>query len=208
MDIAMDIDAPDLSHRERIDVDPRNNLLKLAVFISILMVFLLILRYTFGSYLEYYGELIIERFGYAGMFIATLLMDTFIVPISPDIIIFVSIAGNVNTFWAIFTIALASMIGGNIGYLIGKFLGNREFVTRSLGKYERKGRYLMKKYGLWAVIVGAMTPIPFSAICWLAGMLDMKYTHFLAGVLWRIPRFLMWYIIIGMGFKGFSIQVL
>jgi membrane protein YqaA with SNARE-associated domain len=198
----MDIDDPVLSIREQEEVNPRSNLMRLAVFVIFLILFLIILRYTLGDYLEQYGEELVERFGYLGMFGATLFMDTFIVPISPDIIIFVSIAGNVNTFWAIFTIALASMIAGNLGYLIGKFLGHREFVTKRLKKYEKKGKYLMKKYGLWAVIVGAMTPIPFSAICWLAGMLEMKYTHFLAGVLWRLPRFLLWYIIIGFGFKG------
>jgi len=198
----MDIDEPELNSRQRSDVNPGRNLFRLAVFIAFLVMLLIVLRYTLGDYLEQYGEDLVERFGYLGMFAATLFMDTFIVPVSPDIIIFVSIAGNVNTFWAIFTIALASMIAGNLGYLIGKFLGNREFVIRRLKKYEKRGRYLMKKYGLWAVIIGAMTPIPFSAICWLAGMLDMKYTHFLAGVLWRVPRFLMWYIIIGMGFKG------
>lgn len=198
----MEIDEPELTSKEQRDVDPRSNLLRLAVFIAFLVLILVILRYTLGDYLEHYGEYLVERFGYLGMFGATLFMDTFIVPISPDIIIFVSIAGNVNTFWAIFTIALASMIAGNLGYLIGKFLGHREFVTTRLKKYEKKGKYLMKKYGLWAVIIGAMTPIPFSAICWLAGMLEMKYTHFLAGVLWRVPRFLLWYIIIGLGFKG------
>jgi membrane protein YqaA with SNARE-associated domain len=198
----MDVEAPELNPREKDEVDPRSNIVRLAIFVAAIVLLLLVLRYTLGDYLEYYGELLVERFGYGGMFAATLFMDTFIVPVSPDIIIFVSIAGNVNTFWAIFTIALASMIAGNLGYLIGKFLGNRKVVMKRLEKYERKGRYLMKKYGLWAVIVGAMTPIPFSAICWLAGILDMKYTHFLAGVLWRVPRFLLWYIIIGMGFKG------
>ncbi len=202
---AMDIYAPELSLKEKGEMDPKNNLIRFILVCSIIILLLILLRYTLGDYMEQYGKELVDRFGYGGMFAATLIMDTFIMPISPDIIIFLSIAGHVNTFWAIFTITAASMLGGNIGYFIGRFLGNREFVTKRLGKYERKGRYLMKKYGLWAVIIGAMTPIPFSAICWLAGMLDMKYTHFLAGVSWRIPRFLLWYIIIGLGFKGLSL---
>lgn len=186
------------------DFDPKKNLIRLSVSLVLLYLFLVVLRFTLGDQMEFIGEELVHRFGYPGVFIATLFLDTFITLISPDIILFVSIAGGMNTFWALATVSLASIIGGNIGYLIGKFLGHREMVLKRIGPYEKRGKFLMKRYGLWAVIIGAMTPIPFSAVCWIAGMLGMKYSHFMAGVIWRIPRFLLWYIVLSLGFKGIT----
>jgi membrane protein YqaA with SNARE-associated domain len=187
---------------ENEDFDPKKSLIKIFSFMLAVFLLLLILRLTLGDNIEYAGEVLIDRFGYLGMFIGTLIMDTLIVPISPDVILFISIAAEISPFWTIFTITLASMIGGHLGYLIGKFLGDRKFVMKRIAPYEKKGRKLMGQYGLWAIIIGAMTPIPFSAVCWLAGMLDMKYPSFLIGVSFRLPRFLLWYIILILGFKG------
>lgn len=184
--------------------DLRVSLFRFAVFIGILFLFLVILRYTLGHQLEDIAGVLVDRFGYPGMFITTLLMDTFIVPISPDIILFVAIAGEVDILATLVVVTIASMIGGHLGYLIGKFLGNRKMVQKRIAPYEERGHALMESYGLWAIIVGAMTPIPFSAVCWIAGMLDMSYPEFLAGVTWRIPRFLLWYIILALGFKGLA----
>ena len=61
----------------------------------------------------------------------------------------------------------------------------------------------MGKYGIWAVIVAAITPIPFSPVCWIAGMLEMDYKQFLVASLWRIPRFMIWYVIFSLGFSLF-----
>ncbi len=186
------------------DFDTKKSLIRLAISLVLLYLFLVVLRFTLGDQLELIGEELVHRFGYVGVFFSTLFLDTFITLISPDIILFVSIAGGMNTFWALVTVSAASIIGGNIGYLIGKFLGHREIILKRIRPYEKRGKFLMKRYGLWAVIIGAMTPIPFSAVCWIAGMLEMKYSHFMAGVIWRIPRFLLWYLVLSLGFKGLT----
>ena len=162
----------------------------------------MIMRFVFGEYIEVFAESLIDRFGYIGIFLSTLVLDSFILGISPDFVLFFAIAGEGDPFSILITISIASVLGGNIGYFIGRFLGNIKIVQKRIEPYERKGHYLMEKYGIWAVIISAITPIPFSTICWIAGMLEMKYTHFLAGAIWRIPRFLFWYIIFRVGFQG------
>jgi membrane protein YqaA with SNARE-associated domain len=191
-----------LTEQELRDIDIRRNAAKVAVALAVILVLVIILRYLLGDQIEAAGGFLIDRFGILGMFTATLLMDTFMSPVSPDVILFISIAGGVNVFEAIGIVSLASIIGGNAGYLIGRFLGNREFVYKRIKPFERKGKYLMRKYGIWAVIVGAMTPIPFSMVCWTAGVLKMRYLRFFPGTLWRIPRFLLWYIVLSFGFNS------
>ena len=193
----------ELTTKELSEVDVKKNLIRLGVAFLIVFFFVILLRILLGDYIGSFAEALVKQFGLTGIFVSTLVLDSLIVGISPDFVLFVAIAGNLNPVTLLFTISLASIIGGNIGYFIGRFLGNRKFVQKRIASYERKGHYLMEKYGLWAVIVGAMTPIPFSTICWIAGMLEMKYTHFLAGALWRIPRYFLWYIVFRIGFQGF-----
>ena len=193
----------ELTKKELGEVDIRKNLIRLGIAFLIVLALVVIMRVIFGDYIEVFAEVLVDQFGFLGIFFSTLILDSLVLGISPDFVLFVAIAGEMNPFQILFTISTASIIGGNIGYFIGRYLGNRKFVHKRIEPYERKGHYLMEKYGVWAVIVAAMTPIPFSTICWIAGMLEMKYTHFLAGAIWRIPRYLLWYIVFRIGFQGF-----
>ncbi|MGA1873025.1 MAG: YqaA family protein [Thermoplasmatota archaeon] len=193
----------ELTSKELNEVNIKRNLIRLGVAFLLVLLFVVLLRYIFGDSIEAFAEVLVDQFGIPGIFVSTLVLDSLILGISPDFVLFVAIAGELDPFRILFSISIASILGGNVGYLIGRFLGNRKFVHKRIEPYERKGHYLMEKYGLWAVIVAAMTPIPFSTICWIAGMLEMKYTHFMAGALWRIPRYLLWYIVFRAGFQGF-----
>jgi membrane protein YqaA with SNARE-associated domain len=193
----------ELTSKELHEVDVRKNLIRLGIAFLIVLGLVVLLRLLLGDHIEAFAEVFVNNFGLPGIFIGTLVLDSLILGISPDFILFVAIAGEMNPLHILFTISIASIIGGNIGYLIGRYLGNLKIVQKRIEPYERKGHYLMEKYGLWAVIVAAMTPIPFSTVCWIAGMLEMKYSHFLAGAIWRIPRYLLWYIVFRVGFQGF-----
>ena len=193
----------ELTDKELRDVNLKNNLIKLGVAFLIVLLIVVALRYIFGSDIEAFAEFMVHQFGLPGIFVGTFILDTLVLGISPDFILFVAIAGEMDPLSILLTISIASILGGNAGYFIGRFLGHRKFVQKRIEPYERRGHYLMGKYGLWAIIVAAMTPIPFSTVCWIAGMLEMKYTHFLAGAIWRIPRYLLWYIVFRAGFLGF-----
>jgi membrane protein YqaA with SNARE-associated domain len=193
----------DLTKEELDDVDIRKNLIRLGVAFLVILGIVVMLRFLLGDHIEAFAEVFVDKFGLVGIFVSTIILDSMVLGISPDIVLFVAIAGDVEPLGILLTISIASIIGGNIGYFIGRFLGHRKFIQKRIVKYERKGHYLMEKYGVWAVIVAAMTPIPFSTICWIAGMLEMKYSHFWAGVIWRIPRYLLWYIVFRVGFVGF-----
>lgn len=74
--------------------------------------------------------------------------------------------------------ALLSILAGFIGYYIGKNFSRSKFYKnleqRYLGEYNKQ----LKKYGAFLVLVGALTPIPFSGTCMLAGSVDIPFRLF------------------------------
>ena len=78
---------------------------------------------------------------------------------------------------------------GVLGYFIGSFFSKtkpyRKFYSRYLLQYHRK----LKRYGIYLVLVGAITPVPFSATCMMAGSVNLPFRSFLWVCLARVLRF-------------------
>ncbi|MBM3177397.1 MAG: VTT domain-containing protein [Bacteroidetes bacterium] len=94
----------------------------------------------------------------------------------------------------VYTINLAILTfisygAGVVGYFIGlkfsKLPGFRTIHERWLAPYDRQ----LRKYGGFLVIVGAVTPVPFSATCMLAGSVNLPFRQFLLITISRIVRF-------------------
>ncbi len=169
----------------------------------IFSIFLLLL--IFIAFIFFYTEVksiftfLISSYGIIGIILVVIIMDTIIQPISPDIIVFGATFGGANITTAIIA-GLASCLAGSIGYFIGKKIGAKEFRKWFSEKHLIKGKELFDKYGILAIVVGALSPIPYSAICWTAGIYNMKYKHFLlTSLLTRVPRFFL------MGLFGYLI---
>ncbi|MFH1668883.1 MAG: VTT domain-containing protein [Candidatus Woesearchaeota archaeon] len=144
----------------------------------------------FYSELKAFSQLFISMYGFFGLFVLVVLMDTIIQPISPDILVLSSTFGGANLWLAALIGGIASCVAGSIGYTFGKALGEDGFVKWFGKTHLRKGRGLFRKYGIWAVIVGALSPIPYSSVCWTAGIYDMDFLPFVVtSALTRIPRF-------------------
>jgi membrane protein YqaA with SNARE-associated domain len=145
---------------------------------------------------------IVGSMGYPGIFISIFVLDLLILPLSPDVILFLSVVSEADPTIYMPLICTASILAGSTAYVLGRFLGRQRVVKAMLGRNERKWRPVVRRYGMLAVVLSALTPIPYSTICLLAGMMKMDYRQFLVGTLWRVPKFLVWYLLIGLGFKG------
>lgn len=86
-------------------------------------------------------------------------------------------------------LTLISYAAGVLGYFIGRYLAKtpiyRKIHQRYLAQYDHK----LRKFGGFLVVVGAMTPVPFSATCMLAGSVNLPLKHFLLLTISRIVRF-------------------
>ena len=86
-------------------------------------------------------------------------------------------------------LTLISYGAGVLGYYIGKTFSKtrlyRKFHVGYLHQYDRQ----LRKYGGYLVLVGAITPVPFSATCMLAGSVNLSFRNFLLICISRVARF-------------------
>lgn len=86
-------------------------------------------------------------------------------------------------------LTIISYIAGVIGYLIGRNFSKTPFYKRMEERYLKEYSGNLKKYGGFLVIVGATTPVPYSATCMLAGSINLDFKYFLLICITRIIRF-------------------
>ena len=136
-------------------------------------------------------EAIIAKYGYAGIFLLTT-TEQFIQPVPADIFIGAGTAAGLPLLNVMLVVIVSTFLGSLIGYFLGDRLGHPA-ATWLFGKTAvQKGEAFMKKWGLFAVIIAGVTPIPFKVITWMAGIFEMPLKRFVLGVLiGRIPRYIL-----------------
>ena len=82
-------------------------------------------------------------------------------------------------------------------WCLGRWLGRIEAIRELYGPRGVEQRDFIDKYGFWAVVLGAITPLPYSFTCWSAGALGVHWAKVLAAsLLFRIPRLILYYLLI------------
>ena len=82
-----------------------------------------------------------------------------------------------------------SYAAGVLGYYIGHFFSKTNLYRRISDRYLKQYDRQLKKFGIYLVLVGAVTPVPFSATCMLAGSVNIPIKDFLLICISRIIRF-------------------
>lgn len=86
-------------------------------------------------------------------------------------------------------LTLISYAAGVLGYFIGKYFSKTSIYKRIGEKYMKPYEGQLKRFGGYLVFVGAVTPVPFSATCMLAGSINYPFNTFLLICITRILRF-------------------
>ena len=86
-------------------------------------------------------------------------------------------------------LTVISYAAGILGFYIGRFFSKTKIYVRIHDRYLKQYDHKLKKYGLYLVLVGAVTPVPFSATCMLAGSVNTPLKYFLLVCISRIIRF-------------------
>lgn len=128
-----------------------------------------------------------SQMGYWGLTLG-LVLDSFGVPIPSEVLLVVGGAlaatGRFDT-WVVFVLGtLAQVIGGLIGYLIGRYGG--EPLLERYGKYVliskrdlRRTHEAFEKYGALLAMMGRCVPVIRGLIAYPAGIAEMNFTKFL-----------------------------
>ena len=123
-------------------------------------------------------------------------------PIPPDIMLLPMTISKPNSGWRLALITtIASVLGGVVGYLIGKYLFvyiGEDIIAfyHAQDKFDRV-KELFDLYGVWIVFIAGFTPIPYKLFTITAGVLSMAFLPFvLASIVGRGSRF---FLVAGLG---------
>jgi len=118
-------------------------------------------------------------------------------PIPPDVILG-PMAASRRESWLRFAVVctVASVLGGLAGYGIGLFLFNSvgKFIIDlfGYGGQEVELRAFYDEWGVWAVVIGGFTPVPYKLVTILSGAMHYNLPIFVLGsVVSRGLRFLL-----------------
>ena len=144
--------------------------------VPILLIFLgffLVLKFIGGENYSLAVDWFDERFGLTGIFLYVYIVDTLILPLSPDFVY--PIVASMSPWIVIPVIGTASALGGITSYAIGLLLHRIPIIKRYTEKAEAKWGAYIRRYGIAFVIIAGIFPLPFSTICVLAGALKMDW---------------------------------
>lgn len=116
-------------------------------------------------------------------------------PIPPDIMLIPMVLSDRRKAWWYATVAtVASVIGGILGYAIGYYLYDAVGlpILKFYGREHALDSFMtfVQQYGVEAVIVKGMTPIPYKVVTIAAGVGQMNLAAFIgASIIARAMRF-------------------
>ena len=161
-----------------------------SLLLLLLIVGLFLALYVYRNPVKAFAKESVELYGYPALFAFCWFADTFIQPIPPDVVVFGTAFGGANIWKTSVLAGLASTIGGATGYFIGKFFGPWRFRRFFGSKLLRGGRDLFRDHGSLAIFVAGVSPIPYSATCWIGGIYNMPLGKvIIASLISRVPRF-------------------
>ena len=148
----------------------------------------------FGSYIaaiktvgadkyKYVVDWFFEHFGLTGVFLYDYIVDTLILPLSPDFVW--PIVAALHWYVAIPLIGTASALGGITSYFIGVLIDKIPFVKKLTAKANKKWGAYIRVYGSPFMSMAALFPLPYSTICTAAGAMKMPFKKALPSILLR-----------------------
>ena len=185
----------------------KENLFKALAGILLLIVVMAALGFWFDEQMRFATNWVVERIGFAGLCLILFVTDTLVTPISPDILLVVIAHSNLAEHWLLYVsiLGLVSVVSGMVGWCIGRWLTHFKVVQKLFGQFDVDQRRFIQKYGFWAIVLGATTPLPYSITCWTAGVVQVKWTTVLAAsILFRIPRIIVYYLFIASASNFFA----
>ncbi|RLI95158.1 MAG: DedA family protein [Candidatus Altiarchaeales archaeon] len=143
------------------------------------------------EHLREISESLIISNGFFGIFILSTL-ESFIFPVPTAVIITTATALKLNTIYVVIIATIGSVIGAIIGYYIGMKGGRPVLIHLFNEKKINRVENMFDRYGVYAVGIAALTPIPFKLFTISAGVGRMDIIPF---VLICIPTRFMQFLI-------------
>ena len=191
--------APEGAPPRRSRWDLARTLAQLALSLGALVAVVALASYLARPQLDALGHAFVQRFGLPGMFAGVFLADALSFPIPPQFYMLTAITGGGSQVAAMATICAASVLAGLAGSRLAGHLAGVRLLARRIEGSRRRIDQLFERWGYWAIAVGSVSPIPFSMLCYVAGIYRMPPRLFAVLLVFRVPRLLVFYALIRFG---------
>ncbi len=132
------------------------------------------------------SRLFVDTLGGFGISLGFILPDAFTVPLPNDAFTFFGYMGGIPFWECVLWGSAGSLVGGSIGFLIGRQLQKTRWYAKVMATRGREVAQMVERYATVTLLVAAITPIPYSLACWAVGAAGMRYPWFLFLSLSRI----------------------
>ena len=153
-------------------------------------IFVFLFTQVLGESSTVLSESFMSNFGLAGLYVGTLLIDSFPTPGGPIPLLTLSIQGGASIV-SVFTISfMGSLTAGFLGYALGLKMGLPSKIQiwterRYPGKID-----LIKQKGTWGVVILAALPLPLAFATWTGGAFKISWKGIFLASLVRVPKML------------------
>ena len=175
--------------------DARRAVLRIALSLGIFFAFMTALAKLFGPQIDAAGQAFVERFGLLGIAGGMVFADALSMPPPPLFYIVILATQPGSHLWPMVVVSVASMFGGTVGFKLSGLLAARPFFQRRIDATRARMDRLFDLYGVWAFAIASLTPMPFSIICYVAGVYRVKPKLFALVLLFRVPRLVVMYLL-------------
>ncbi len=163
------------------------NLLRGLLWLAIIVIFFLAIKKYFNVNFNAWLAAIKPSLVY----IIFLLSEVIIGIIPPEIFMIWALRnGDITEYIAIIAaFSFLSYLAGISGYFIGRYLNTTLLYRFLRRKFLSKSEKLLNIYGLYLIIVAAVTPLPFSGVSMLVGSVRYPFNRYVIYSLTRFGRF-------------------
>lgn len=189
---------PDRDEKPATDAYVRRNLWGALLSIVVLLAIVAFLSIRHREQLAEVTDWVFDRVGLGGLIGILFVSDAFFSPVPPDAVLVLISKSDYHGSWPVLIplIGVISAVAGCIGYGCARRLAHTELSNFLFRRFKQESAAVIHRYGPWGVALGALTPIPFSVTCWVAGQLEIPFRRVAWPCLLRIPRYVVYYVAI------------
>lgn len=198
-----DTDEPSASDESQ-GPNPRRKrvklLLRFLLGLALLLGLVVLVVRTFRPQLESVGAWFVSHFGLAGVAAGTFIADGFHFPVPPQFYMLLATAAHSDPVAVLAATSAGSVGGGMAGYLVARRLGHIQRVARWLDRATGKAKDLVgRRYPYRSAVAASMSPVAFSVLCYLAGLLRVRRGPLLVLLVLRVPKIVLYYYLVRVG---------
>lgn len=169
----------------------------------VLFVVVLAIGHYFSAEAQGLAWTFVDELGIWGLALGTLLADGLQFPVPPQFYMFIGISAGTPPALTLFSIGLASVIGGLIGFSIARAASRLSWAEPALRRLFSSSRLRVgREHPYKFVLVSSLTPVPFSLLCYAAGLSGFPVRAFLLLGLLRLPKLVLYYAIVRAGWTS------